>query len=210
MIKLLIADDHAVVREGLKQIVSETNDMVIVGEVSNGQEVLEEVWRSECDVVLLDISMPGRSGVDILKQLRSESTKHPILILTMYPEEQYAVRVLKAGASGYLTKRCEPEELLAAIRKVSRGGKYISSSLAETLAFEIVVDNTKPPHEKLSDREYQVMCMIALGRKVKEIAVELSLSVKTISTHRTRILQKMNMKNNAEIIRYAIKNKLVE
>ena len=150
--------------------------------------------KGDLDVVLLDISLPGIRGLDILKQLKSERPKLPILILTIYPEEQYAVRVLKAGASGYLKKRCEPKELLTAIRKVSRGGKYISSSLAETLAFEVVVDSKKPPHEKLSDREYQVMCMIALGRKVKEIAEELSLSIKTISTHRTRILQKLTLK----------------
>lgn len=210
MIKLLIADDHTVVREGLRQIVSETNDMVIAGEASNGQEVLDQVRKGECDVVLLDISLPGRSGLDILKQLKSERPTLPMLVLTMYPEEQYAVRAFKAGASGYLTKNSSPVELIAAIRKVISGGKYINPSLAEKLAFEVEIDSKSPLHERLSNREYQVMCMIASGKTVGEIAEELSLSVKTISTNRAKILVKMNLRNNAEIMRYAIKNNLVD
>jgi DNA-binding NarL/FixJ family response regulator len=210
MIKILIVDDHPIVREGLKQILSDSIDMIVIDEASNGQEVLEKVWKNGYDVILLDISLPGRSGIDILKQLKNEKPKLPVLVLSIYPEEQYAVRVLKAGASGYLTKKSAPDELITAIRKVSQGGKYVSLSLAERLAKEMEVDVNGPPHERLSDREYQVMHMIATGKSVKNIAEELSLSVKTISTFRTRILEKMNMKNNAEIIHYAIRQGLIE
>ena len=210
MIKILIADDHPIVREGLKQILHEAPDMVVADEASNGQEVLEKVWKNNYDVVLLDISMPGISGLDILKQLKSHKPELSVLVLTMYPEEQYAVRVLRAGASGYLTKESAPDELINAIRKVSLGRKYVSSSLAEKLAFELEIDSEKPLHETLSDREYEVMCMIASGKTVKEIAEELFLSIKTISTYRSRILEKMKMKSNAELIHYAIKNRLVD
>ena len=210
MIKILITDDHAIVREGLKQILSETSDMVVSGEAANGQQCLDLVRKNDLDLVLLDIAMPGRGGMDILKELKNEKPKLPVLILSMYPEEQYAVRALKAGASGYLTKESAPDELIAAIRKVSQGGKYVSSSLAEKLAVYLEIDTEKPVHEILSDREYQVMLMIASGKTVKEIADELSLSVKTISTHRTRLLNKTGFKNNAEITHYAIKNALVE
>jgi DNA-binding NarL/FixJ family response regulator len=209
MIEILIADDHAIVREGLKQIVAETDDMVVADEATSGHEVLEKVRNNEYDVVILDISMPGRGGVDILKQLKSQRPNLPILILSMHPEEQYAVRVLKAGAAGYLTKESAPDELITAIRRVSLGRKYVSSSLAEKLAFDLERDTEKPYHEILSDREYQVMCMIASGKRVQEIAEELCLSVKTVSTYRSRILQKMNMKNNAELMHYAIKQGLV-
>ncbi len=210
MIRVLIADDHPIVREGLKQIIAETSDMVVANEASNAQEVLDKVWENDYNVVLLDISMPGRSGLDILKQLKSERPELPVLILSVHPEEQYAVRVLRAGASGYLTKESAPDELIAAIRKVSLGRKYVSSSLAEKLAFDLEIEAEKPLHETLSDREYQVMCMIAKGKTVKEIAEELSLSVKTISTYRSRILEKMRMNNNAQLTHYAIKNRLVE
>lgn len=210
MIRILIADDHAIVREGLKQIVAESSDMAVAGEAANGQEVLEQVSKNDWDLLLLDIAMPGRGGLDILKQLRCERPELPVLMLSMYPEEQYAVRALKAGASGYLTKESAPEELIAAIRKVSQGGKYVSSSLAEKLAVYLETDHEKPVHELLSDREYQVMLMIASGKTVKQIADELSLSVKTISTYRSRTLRKMEMKNNAEITYYAIKQALVE
>ncbi len=210
MIKILVADDHAVVREGLKQILSETPDMVVAAEAGSAQEVLNKVWEDSYDVVLLDISMPGRGGLDVLKQLKDEKPGLPVLILSIYPEEQYAVRALKAGASGYLTKESAPDELIAAIRKVSQGGKYVSASLAEKLAFDMEIDSKKPPHEMLSDREYQVMCMIAKGNTIKEIACELSLSVKTISTYRSRIIDKMRMKGNAELTHYAIKNRLIE
>jgi len=210
MIKILIADDHPVVRKGLKDIIEETPDMVVGGEARNGQEVLENVRKSDYDVVLLDISMPGRSGLEILKELKSEKPELSVLILSVHPEEQYAVRVLKAGASGYLTKESAPDELIAAIRKASIGRKYISSSLAEKLAFDLEIDAEKPLHETLSDREYEVMCMIASGKTISEIAEELFLSVKTISTYRSRILEKMRMKSNAELTHYALKNRLVE
>lgn len=210
MIKILIADDHPVVRKGLKEIIEETPDMMVGDEASNGQETLEKVRKSDFDIVLLDISMPGRSGLDILKELKSEKPDLSVLILSMHPEEQYAVRVLKAGASGYLTKESAPDELIAAIRKASIGRKYISSSLAEKLAFDLEIDAEKPLHETLSDREYEVMCMIASGKTITEIAEKLFLSVKTISTYRSRILEKMRMKSNAELTHYALKNRLVE
>jgi len=210
MIKILIADDHAIVREGLKQIVADTSDMVVAGEAVDGQEVLEQVRKEDWDLVLLDISMPGRGGIDILKELKIEKPKLPVLVLSMYPEEQYAIRALKAGASGYLTKESAPEELIEAIRKVSQGGKYISASLAESLAFHVGGNSEKPLQETLSNREYQVMLMLASGKTVKEIANDLSLSVKTISTNRVRALRKMGMKNNAELTYYAIKHELVE
>lgn len=210
MIKILIADDHAIVRRGLKQILTETADMVVAGEAHNGQELLEKMRSDQWDVVVLDISMPGRGGLDILKQLKSERPKLPVLMLTIHPEDQYAVRVLRAGASGYLTKESAPDHLVEAIRKVARGGKYISPHLAERLAFNLESISERPLHEALSDREFQVLRLIASGKTVKEIGEELSLSVKTISTYRTRILEKMKMKNNAEMTHYAIQQKLVE
>jgi len=210
MIKILIADDHAIVREGLKQILLESPDLVVVAEASTGQEVLDKVAKNDLDLVVLDISMPGRGGMDILKEIKSLKPKLPVLILSMYPEEQYAVRVLKSGASGYLTKESAPIELVKAIRQISQGKKYISPSLAEKLAVDLEVSSDKPPHETLSDREYQVMCMIASGKTLKEIADGLSLSIKTISTYRSRILEKMNMRTNAELTHYAVKNRLVD
>jgi len=210
MLKVLIADDHPVVREGLKQIVTETQDMVVAGEANNGQEVLNKIREGDYDVIVLDITMPGRNGMDVLRQLRSERPRLPVLILSIHSEEQYALRALRAGASGYLTKESAPDELVVAIRKVSWGGKYISSSLAEKLAFKLEVGREQAPHETLSDREYQVMCRIASGKTVMEIAQELLLSEKTISTYRSRILEKMQMKNNAELTYYAIKNQLVD
>jgi len=210
MIKILIADDHRIVREGLKQILAETPDMVVADEANNAQEVLRKVWDNEYDVLLLDISMPGRSGLDILKQLKSDRPKLSVLVLSMYSEEQYALRALRAGASGYMTKESAPDELIEAIRKVSTGRKYISPTVAEKLAFSLESGDEKPPQETLSDREFQVMCMIASGKTIKAIADELSLSVKTVSTYRARILEKMRMKNNSELTHYAIQNKLVE
>ncbi len=210
MLKILIADDHAIVRQGLKQIVTETRDMIVAGEASNGQELLNKIKEAEYDVVVLDITMPVRNGMDVLRQLRSEKPRLPILMLSIHPEEQYALRALRAGASGYLTKESAPDELVVAIRKVSSGGKYISASLAEKLAFELEAGREQALHETLSDREHQVLCLIASGKTVMEIAQELSLSEKTISTYRSRILEKMNMKNNAELTYYAIKNQLVE
>jgi DNA-binding NarL/FixJ family response regulator len=210
-IKILIADDHTIVREGLKQILAETPDMVVAGEANTGQQVLDKVWKKDYDVILLDISMPGRSGIDILKQLKSERPKLAVLILSMYSEEQYAMRALRAGASGYMTKESAPDELIEAIRKVSQGRKYISPSLAEKLAFNLEAgDETRLPHENLSDREYQVMCMIASGKIIKEIAEDLSLSVKTVSTYRSRILEKMGLRTNAALTHYAVQNKLIQ
>jgi DNA-binding NarL/FixJ family response regulator len=209
MIKILIADDHSIVREGLKQIVAESPEMAVRGEAVNGQQVLKLVHKTDYDLILLDIAMPGRGGIDTLKQLKIEKPEIPVLILSMYPEDQYAVRAIKAGAAGYLTKESAPEELIGAIKKVAQGGKYVSTDLAEKLVENLGKDTEKPDHTILSDREYQVMIMIAAGKTVKEIADELSLSVKTISTNRARALKKMGMKNNAEFAYYAIKQGLV-
>ena len=209
MIRVLIADDHTLVRKGLKQILLDTKDIETVDEARDGKETINKVSKKKYDLVLLDISLPGRSGIDVLKQLKCIKPKLPVLILSMHPEEQYAVRSLRAGAAGYLTKESAPDELLNAIRRIANGGKYITPSLAEKLAGDIGPDVEKPLHETLSDREYQVMCMIASGKTVKEVAEELNLSVKTISTHRTRILRKMHMDNNAQITHYAIKHGLV-
>jgi two-component system invasion response regulator UvrY len=210
MIKILVADDHTLVRKGLKQILLDTPSVEVVDEASNGIEVLNKIKSNEYDLVLLDISLPGRSGIDILKQSKCIKPELPVLMLSMFPEEQYAVRSLRAGASGYLTKESAPEELIDAIKIVTKGRKYITSSLAERLAVELLVESEKELHESLSDREYQVFCLIASGKTVKEIAEKLSLSEKTISTYRARIMQKMYMKNNAQIIRYAIKRDLVD
>ena len=209
MIKILIADDHPIVRKGLKQILAETPNIVVAGEASNGVDVLRKVLKDEYDMVLLDISMPGRDGIDILKELKTLKPNLPVLVLSIYPEDQYAVRVLRAGAYGYLTKESAPEELISAIKTVSVGRRYISPSVAETLVFNLDSNTPKQPHEKLSDREYQVMHLIASGKTVKQISEDLSLSVKTISTYRARILEKMKMTNIPELIRYVIKNGLV-
>ncbi len=210
MKRILIADDHAIFRHGLRQILEENPELSVIGEASNGQEVLDQVWKNECDLLLLDISMPGMNGLEVLKQLKSQKPKLKVLVLSMYPEEQYAVRALKAGASGYITKASASEELMEAIRKISLGGKYVSVSLAESLLLDLESDADRPPHEALSDREYQVLCMIASGKTVSDIAEELCLSVKTVSTHRVRILEKMKLKNNAELTNYTIKHKLID
>jgi two-component system invasion response regulator UvrY len=210
MIRILIADDHAIVRKGLKQIVGDDSNMMVIGEASNGEELIKRVRKGDGDVVLLDIAMPGRGGLDILKQLKEENPKLPVLVLSMYPEDQYAVRALKAGAAGYLTKSSAPDELITAIKKISTGQKYVGVSLAEKLAWDLERSTGKPPHESLSDREFQVLCLIASGKTVKIVAEELCLSIKTISTYRVRLLEKMRMKTNSEVTHYAIKNKLVE
>ena len=210
MIKIIIVDDHAVVRKGLKQIIEEAPDLYVCDEASSGNELLEKVRQTKYDVVLLDISMPGKDGLDTLKDLKIEKPDLPVLMFTVYPEEQYALRVLKAGAAGYINKECEPEELIEAIRKVSMGRKYISPDLAELLASNLDSGNQTMLHENLSDREFQVMCLIASGKTVKDIAKELNLSINTISTYRIRILEKMGMKSNAELTHYAIKNGLVD
>ena len=209
MIRILIADDHAIFREGLKQILEDVSDMVVADDVSRGQEVLEKIENNNYDLVLLDIAMPGLSGLETLKLLKGRKPKMRVLILSMYPEEQYAVRAIKAGASGYITKASASEELLLAIRKITKGGRYISASIAESLLFDLEPEEDRPIHHRLSDREYQIFCMIARGKAVSDIAHELFLSVKTISTHRVHILEKMRMKNNAELTNYAIKNNLV-
>ena len=209
IIKIIIADDHPLFRRGLKHALEETSDIEVIGEASNGDNLLSMIKSNNLDMVLLDISMPGKSGLDLLKQLKSEHSKLPILILSVYPEEQYAVRFIKAGASGYLTKESAAEKLAEAIRKIAAGGKYASTAVIEKLAFDFS-DSEKPLHETLSDREYQVFGMIAIGKSLTEIGVDLSLSVKTISTHRTRILEKMKMKKNAELIHYAITRNLLE
>jgi two-component system, NarL family, invasion response regulator UvrY len=208
-IKILIVDDHPIVRAGIKQILAETSDMVAADEAGSGQEVLHLIQKKNYDVILLDISMPGRSGLEVLKDLKKEKPKTPVLILSIYPEEQYAIRALRAGAAGYLTKSSAPNELVSAIRKISSGGRYITEALAEKLASYFATDLKKPLQETLSDREYQVMLMIAAGKTVTEIAGELCLSVKTISTYRTHILEKMYLKNNSEIARYALQNDLL-
>lgn len=209
-IRILIADDHAIVRHGLRQILSELEDMVVTGEAKNGLQALQLVRQGEWDVVLLDVSMPDKNGIDTLKQLKKEYPKLPVLMLSMHPEEHYAIRALKAGASGYLTKQSAPEQLVTAIRQVASGKKYVSPSLAEELANAISDDSDKAPHEKLSDREYQTLCMIASGRTLSQIAAELKLSTKTVSVYRARLLEKMQLKNNAELTHYGLKNGLVE
>jgi two-component system invasion response regulator UvrY len=208
--KILLADDHAMFREGVKQLLASTSEFAIVDEASDAAQVLEKAQKTKCDVVVLDISMPGRDGIDVLKQLKQLNPHVGVLILSMYPEDQYAFRAIKAGASGYLTKNKASSELIAAIRKVASGRKYISSEVAEQLANDLAKDSDKPLHQKLSDREYQVMCMIASGKTVGQIAEELALSVSSVSTMRARILKKFDMKTNAEITRYAIKHDLVK
>ncbi len=222
MIRILIADDHAIVREGLKQIVQQTSDIFVAEEASNASETLEKVRKlmvdspgvidqpHKLDLLLLDISMPGRSGLDVLIEIKRDFPQLPVLILSFHPEEQYALRMLKAGASGYVTKESASEELIQAIRKVANGGRYMSMPLAEKLVFGMVEDGQVKPHELLSNREFQVFRLIAAGKTVKEIGEELSLSVKTISTNRSRIIEKMGLNNNAEFTQYAIHHKLLD
>lgn len=208
MTRVLIADDHAIVRKGLQQIVKEQAPMIEVDEASDGNQVLEKVNANGCDVLVLDISMPGRSGLDILNEVRHLRPNLPVLILSMHPEEQYAIRVLKAGAAGYMTKDSALDELVGAIQRISSGGRYISPSLAEKLALGLSGQFDRLPHETLSDREYTVLLGIGAGSSVGEIADELGLSVKTISTYRARILEKLDLKSNADLIRYVIDNQL--
>ena len=209
-IRVLIADDHAIVRQGLRQILSDTPDLTVAGEAENGVQAVQMVRSGDWDVVLMDVSMPDRNGIDALKLIKKEHPRLPVLILSMYPEEQYAIRALKAGAAGYLTKQSAPELLVTAIRQVASGKKYVSPSLAEELANAIGDDCERPPHEKLSDREYQTLCMIASGKTPAEIAEALNLSVKTVSVYRARLLEKMNLRNNAELTHYGLKHGLAE
>jgi two-component system, NarL family, invasion response regulator UvrY len=209
--KIIIADDHALIRKGLKEILQPVKGLVLLDEAENGSELLLKISQNDYDIVVLDISMPGKSGLDVLKDIRRLQPDLPVLILSVYPEEQYAIRVLKAGASGYMTKDSAPDDLVNAIKKIVSGGKYISPSLAEILASEVKSGGTiKQLHENLSDREFQVMKMIAAGKTIKEISEELFLSPKTVSTYRTRIYEKMKFSSKAELTGYAIKNQLID
>ena len=207
--KVLIADDHAIVRQGLKQILTDWDETSTIAEAATGHDAIRMARESDWDVVLLDISMPDRNGIEILKQLKKEHPKLRVLMLTMHSEDQYAIRALKAGAAGYLTKQSAPDELVTAIRQVAEGRKYVTASLAEALAENVGMDAEKPPHETLSDREYQTLCLIASGRSLSEMAQEMCLSVKTVSVYRARLLEKMGLRNNPELTHYAIKNGVV-
>lgn len=210
MIKIFICDDHALIREGLSRLFSLEIDLELVGESSNPNDLLDFIQNNECDVIVLDISFPGKSGLDVLKDIKAIKPEVKVLILSMYPEEQFAKRTLKSGAMGYLNKESAPEEIINAVRKIAGGRKYISESLAEKLAFDLDDNSIKKPHELLSDREFQVLQLISSGKIAKEIAEELNLGITTVSTYRSRILQKLNLKSNADIIRYAFLNNLIE
>jgi DNA-binding NarL/FixJ family response regulator len=208
--RILIADDHAVVRQGLKQILADEFRHAVFGEASNAGEAINRVFSEPWDVVVLDVTMPGRTGLEVLAEIRKSHPRLPVLVLSMHPEDQFALRVLKSGASGYMTKESAPAELVGAIRKVLGGGRYVSAALAEHMATHLATDTQTPPHELLSDREFLVLRMLATGKTVSQIASELSLSVKTISTYRTRLLEKMRMTTTAELMHYAIANHLVK
>lgn len=206
---IIIVDDHAVVRKGIRQILSEETEITSLGEASNSEELFEQLYDKNWDVVILDITLPGKNGLDVLIELKRRKPEIKVLILTMHPEEEIAIRALKTGASGYLNKDSVPSELLTAVKKINSGAKYISSSLGEKLAQYLDKDMRRLAHELLSNREYQILCLIASGNSLTDIAKELLISVKTVSTYRSRILEKMNMKSNVELTHYAIKNKLV-
>ena len=208
--RVLIADDHAVVRQGLKQILELDRTAEVVGEAKNGNEALQLARKVEWDLAILDYSMPGRSGLDLIKDIKREYPKRPVLILSMHPEELHATRVLKAGGAGYINKESASEELLTAIRKVMNGGRYVSAALAERFAFELAPETQRPPHETLSDREYRVMWLLACGKPINQIAKEMFLSPNTVSTYRARILKKLQVMNNAQLVQYAIKHQLAE
>ena len=210
MIKILIVDDHAIVREGLNRIIQSEQDMHVAGMAKDGSEVIRLMLENDVDIVVLDISMPGKSGLDLIKDVKQVQPLVKILMLSMYPEERFAMRSIKAGASGYLTKEMAPEEIVNAIRTIHSGRKYITSALADMIAEELQNPSEKVPHELLSDREFEVLCMIAVGKPVVEIAAVLSLSESTVSTYRMRILQKMGLKTNSDIIHYGIEHGLVE
>ena len=209
-LRILIVDDHPIVRHGLKQTLADAADVGEICEAANGHEALDLVRQRDWDAVVLDIGLPGRGGIDILKDIKRERPRLPVLILSMHPEDQYAIRALRAGAGGYLTKEAATEKLLEAIRRIIAGRRFISPDLAERLAFELTEDNAGPPHASLSDREFEVLRLIATGLAAGDIAERLSLSVKTVSTYRARILEKMRMKNNAELMQYVLTNRLIE
>jgi DNA-binding NarL/FixJ family response regulator len=210
VVRVLIADDHAIVRRGLKEILMRELDGVTCGEAENGQQVLDQVESHDWDLLILDITMPGRGGLDVLKTLRTLRPRLPVLVLSMHPEDQYGKRVLKAGASGYMNKESAPEELIKAMRRLLGGGRYVSAALAEALASDLSQDAGRPVHERLSDREFEVLRQLASGKTVSQIAEELHLSVPTVSTYRARILEKMRMSTTAELMHYAMRNHLVE
>ena len=210
MIRVLLADDHHVVRAGLRELLSGTGDITVAGEATNGHEVLERIRNADYDVAVLDMSMPGRSGIELIRLVKAERPKLRILMLSMHSEEQWAVRALRAGASGYLTKETAPDELIAAIRRIASGGAYVTPETAERLALAANRDSEAPPHTLLTDREFQVFRMIAGGASVSEVARELSLSIKTVSTHKTHIMEKMGLANAAELIRYALEHRLLD
>jgi DNA-binding NarL/FixJ family response regulator len=205
VIEVLVAGDHAIVRRGLRQILAETEDIVVGGEAATASEVMRLVQERHWGVIVLDISLPGGSGIDVLREIRRERPEARVLILTVHPEEQYAVRAIKAGAAGFLNKEAAPERLVEAVRRIAAGGRYVSAALAETLASMLAGESGATPHERLSDREFEVFKLLASGKTVSEVAAALSLSVKTVSTHRTHILQKLQLRNNAELMRYALK-----
>lgn len=209
-IHVLIADDHAIVRQGLRLILSETDDLVVAGEAEDGADAMNLARQQHWDVFLLDVTMPNRDGIDTLKQLKKEFPRSPVLILSMHPEEQFAVRALKAGASGYLNKQSAPEQLVTAIRQVANGKKYVSAAVAQQLANAISDHNDKPAHERITDREYQVLSLIASGKTLTQVADTLNLGVATVSTYRARLLEKMGLKSTAELIRYGLEHGLVE
>lgn len=210
MIRVYITDDHAIVRQGLKQIIADTRDIAFAGEADTGAGAVQGVKDTPCDVLLLDISLPDRNGIEVLKQIKREHPKLPVLMLSMHMEREFAIRALKAGAAGYLTKQSAPMQLVAAIRHVSAGRKYLTPSIAEEVANALAGSDEQSPHEALSDREYQTMCLIAAGKSLSDIASELVISPKTVSVYRARVLEKLNLKNNSDITRYAIRNQLVE
>jgi len=209
MIRVLVADDHAVVRRGLRQILSETEDILVEGEASTLDQVRALVSEKRYDVLILDVNMPGGTGIDLLAELRRENPKAKVLVLTVYSEQEYAVRAIRAGAAGFLSKESAPEKLIEAVRKLAAGGKYLSSEVAERLASLVAGEASGAPHERLTDREFEVLKMLASGLSVSQIGQDLSLSVKTVSTHRARILKKMDMSSNSELMRYAMKNGIV-
>lgn len=210
MIKVFIVDDHEIIREGLKKILKEETDLIVVGEAQNGEEVLAKIQDIDCDIMLLDMNMPGRNGLDLLGDIKTLKPKIHILVLSIHPEDKFALRTLKSGASGYLCKDTALEELVVAIRKVHTKGRYLSNTLAEQLAFDFMPEKDTLPHEQLSNREQEIMIMLASGKKVKDIAADLGLSISTVFTYRVRIFEKLKIKSNVELTHYAIINKLVD
>ncbi len=209
MIKILLADDHPIIIKGLKQIIEEEDDMKVTGEARNGNEALDLMRKNDYDIAILDITMPKKTGVEVIEEMKYLKKKIPVLVLSVHPEDQFAMRVLKTGAKGYMTKESAPENIVDAIKKIINGGKYISPTLAEKILSDINSDRVESPHETLSNREFQIIVMIASGKTLKEIAEELNLNIKTISTYRQRILEKMNMTSNSELTRYVLDNKLM-